>query len=102
MIGSGNYPIYHTHVELLCKTIFEIVHEKYHLKEEVITLCSTKVSSLKKIFKSFNNKALIIPIFWQIPFKSDNITGLVFSNKDPNFSFMKENDVNFNSPNVTF
>lgn len=111
MIGSGNYKQYPTKIEFLCKTIYEITNNKYNLKQNVFVLSSMQPITLKKIIKTFNSKIIIIPIFWQIPFillflieklnikipfKSDSIKSLVFSNKSPDFNFMQENKIIFN------
>lgn len=112
MIGSGNYTQYLTDIECLCNTIYNIANNKYELEKDIITLASTSPITLKKIIKGFNNNIIIIPIYWKIPylilffletlhlnlpFKSDSIKSIVFSNKEPNFDFVKKNNIDFNT-----
>lgn len=109
LIGNGKYPIYIIQINDLIHIIDGIIIKKYHLSEKIITLASNDKRSLKDILKQFNERIILIPLYWKIvyyglvfleffklniAFKSDNVKSLVFQNKNPNFTFMNENNIN--------
>ena len=110
MIGNGNYPQFLTDIDRLCQLIHEIVMAKYVVSSNVITLSSLKSVTLREIVRKINSRAIIIPLYWKIPYlllnfmealnidlplKADSISGLVFSNETPDFRFIHENKIVF-------
>ena len=106
MIGSGNYPQYLTPLVPFIQTIESIILEKLPKPDSPATLSSYQPRTLKEIIRGLSGekRPFFIPIYWRLPwlglyilenlgiklpFKSDSIKSLIFSNANPDFNYMK-------------
>lgn len=114
MIGSGKNLLYLTHVEDLSDLLSKIIDSPKTISAELITAASPQPTSFKRILQtcamSFSKSPILIPVssrliiyflkFFEffkipIPIRSDSVTGLMHSNKNPSFNQSFFQDINF-------
>lgn len=113
LIGTGAYTQYLTQIDDLLWCLFKITYDELPKPEAAVVLANKNPLTFKEVLRKLSpNNIYFVPVPWllifrclqaielitnKLPFRSDSVLGLVFSNNNPDFSYIIENNVNFRS-----